>query len=73
MGVPWRLFTPQLVDESLGAHDLVRVEEQQREHSSSLRARDLDRPIAVEDLQRAEDPKLHLAPTVAPAKAAENP
>ena len=72
-GVAWRLFPPQLIDESLGAHHLVCVEKQQREHCASLRAGELNRRLAVENLQRTENPKLHLLRNVAPRKPAENP
>jgi hypothetical protein len=68
-----RLFAPQLVDQPLAAHDLVRMQHQEGEQGPPFRASDLNQPIAIENLQRAENPKLHLAPTVAPSSGSENP
>ena len=54
-----RVVAPDAVDEPLGRDDLVRVEQEQRGDGTALRAAELQPPLAVEDLQRAEDAELH--------------
>jgi hypothetical protein len=72
-GVSRRPLAPKVVDQPLGAYDLVGVQQEQRQECPAFRARDLDRPFAVEHLERAEESKLHLLPTLAPSGSAENP
>ena len=53
-----RIVTPQTVDQAVARDDLVRVQEQQREHGSlPLTARAEDGSAALH-LQRPEDPEL---------------
>jgi hypothetical protein len=54
-----RLVSPDAVDQPLGRDDLVRVEQEQREHRTPLRASERHAPLAVEHLERTEDPELH--------------
>lgn len=69
-GVGRRVLAPQLVDQAVGSHHLVRAEDQECEQGTPLRAGDVDLHAAVGDLERAEDAELHLAPTVTPGCAA---
>ena len=52
--------------ERVHRHDLVRVLEQDRQHRALLDPAERDRTPAVDDLQRAEDAKVHgrFRPTV---------
>ena len=54
-----RLVVPDAVDQSLRRDDLVRVEQEQREHRAPLRPTERQSLLAVEDLERPEDPELH--------------
>jgi hypothetical protein len=54
-----RLLTPQLVDQPLARHHLVRVQEQNRQQPAWCPASDLDLTILVEDLEWAKDAELH--------------
>jgi hypothetical protein len=57
-----RLIPPQLVDQPLTRDNPVRVQEQQREQRALLRTSQRKQPIALVDLERSEDPELHLQP-----------
>ena len=54
-----RLLAPELVDQPVAGEHLVRVHEQQRQQRALLRARERQRPVAVANLQRSQDPELH--------------
>jgi hypothetical protein len=54
-----RRLAPELVDQAVARHELVRVEQEQGEQSAVVAGADRDRPFAVDDLERAEDPELH--------------
>jgi hypothetical protein len=57
-----RALAPQLVDDPVARHDLVRVEQQQREQRPLLRRPELDRRTVDHRLERAKQPKLdHLS------------
>ena len=64
-------LAPELVEQHVGRHDLVRVQEQDREHGSLLRAAERDRAIAGRGLDRAEEPEReHLVPKVTACRPA---
>ena len=50
-----RLLAPELVDQAIGRDDLIRVEDQDDEQRSALRAAELERPPVGDGLQRPED------------------
>ena len=52
---------PELLDEPVARHGLVRVEQQVGEESSGQPPRQLDRPAVLDDRQRAKDSELHVA------------
>ena len=53
-GVP-----PELVDQQVTGHGLVRAQKQQRQERSLLTAAKRQHPASVPDLDRAEDAELH--------------
>ena len=55
-----RRVTPQVVDQSVGGDDLVRTQQEQREHSPLLRASEWERRPTGSDLQRAQDAEIEL-------------
>ncbi len=57
-----RRLAPEPVDQPVRRHDLVRVEQQDREELALLPARDLDALALDDDFERAQDPCLHRAP-----------
>ena len=57
-----RRLAPEPVDEPVRRHDLVRVEQQDREELALLPAGDLDALALDDDFERAEDPRFHRAP-----------
>ena len=57
-----RLAGPQLLQQAVRRDDLVRVEEQEREQVSLARAGQRHEAVTVENLERAEDPEIQLAP-----------
>ena len=59
-GAVRRLAGPDLLDQPVGMHDLVRVQEQDGEQRSLLPAAELDLAILPQDCERPEDPVLHL-------------
>src|SRR5207248_10310725 len=58
-GLRWRV-APQVVDQSVGGDDLVRVQQEQREHSPLLRAAERERSPIRGDLQRAQEAEFEL-------------
>jgi hypothetical protein len=55
-----RALSPELVDQALGADDLVGVQEQDRQRRSLLAGAERDLAVAVlPNLERPEDPELH--------------
>jgi hypothetical protein len=57
-----RSLAPELVDDPVAGHDLVRVEQQQREQCPLLRRPELDLRTVDHRLERAENPELdHLS------------
>ena len=54
-----RLVAPQLVDEHVRRRHLARARQQDRQHGALPRPSELNRPVQLADLERAEDPKLH--------------
>jgi hypothetical protein len=71
--VAGRTLTPQLVNQKLAAYDFVRSQHKQREERPSFRARDLDRHVAVPNLESTEQAKFHASATLTPLPAGENP
>jgi hypothetical protein len=63
------LIAPQLVDQPVGANDLVRLEHEQRKHGAALRAPQVEGPTISLHLERPEYSKFHLALTVTPSSA----
>ncbi len=57
-----RLPAPQLVDQALAGHDVVRVQQEQRKQSALLGTPELQEPAFVFHLERSEDPELHASP-----------
>jgi hypothetical protein len=55
--VRWAVF-PQLLKEPVARHNVVRLEEQQRENPTLLRTAESYRAAINDDLQRPEDPEL---------------
>jgi hypothetical protein len=55
-GVLRRIVAPEQVDEPVGGDDLAGVEQQDGEDAALLRAAERQAPLAVEDLERAEEP-----------------
>jgi hypothetical protein len=55
-GVLRRVVAPQQIDEPVGRDDLARIEEQDGEDAALLRAAERQAPLAVEDLERTEEP-----------------
>lgn len=52
----WRgSIAPELVDQAIDRHDVVGVQEQQREQGASLSSSELERPSAGDDLERTEE------------------
>ena len=64
-----RTFTPEVIDETVCAHDFVRAQDQKCEEGAPLQAGDLDLSATGKDLERTEDAELHLAATVTPPQA----
>ena len=58
------LVRPELVDEVVARDDLVRVDEEQGEDTALLAAADVEHAVLVDDLERAQDPKVHVLPHV---------
>ena len=56
---PRRLLAPQLVDQLIARHDLVRAQQQDRQQRALLRTRERDHGVAIGDLERTEDPEFH--------------
>ena len=56
-----RRLTPQLVDQSVTRHHLIRVQGQDRKHGALSRPADVKRAAVLHNLQRTENPELHLA------------
>jgi hypothetical protein len=54
---------PDPVDELLDGYDPVHVDEQRGEHAALPRRAEVDRVVTDRRLDRAEEPKLHLART----------
>ncbi len=54
-----RALPPEVGDEPVGGHDLTRAQRQCGEEGTLLSARQRDDPIAVPDLERAEQADLH--------------
>ena len=54
-----RRLAPQIVDQALARHELVRVQEQDAEDEALLECPESDRLSVLEHLERSEDPKLH--------------
>jgi hypothetical protein len=68
-----RLRSPELVDQPVRRHGLVGGGEQQGEQRPRPRSRERDRTIAVGDLERSKDPKLHGCPRRRPYQASAPP
>ena len=56
---PRGILTPELVDDAVRRHDLICVQEQEREHRALLRAAESQRPSAVPCLEWTENPEFH--------------
>jgi len=63
-----RLVAPELVDQAVGGDDLVGVEQEKREEGAALPASELERTVAIEHLERPEQPKLHAMPPSGPPR-----
>jgi hypothetical protein len=57
-----RPFRPELVDEPVTGHNLVRVKHEEREQRPLLRTADRNRPAVANGLERPEQSKFHLPP-----------
>jgi hypothetical protein len=55
-----RISLPELVDQAIARDDLVRVQEQDRQQLTLSRAPQRYRPPSRADLERTEDPIIHL-------------
>jgi len=56
-----RLLTPQVVHQAVERDDLVGVQEQHGEEGPVPAAAQRERLLTVQDLQRSQDSKVHLA------------
>ena len=68
-GGPGNTARPQVVREPIRRDDLVRVEEQDREHGALARCAQVETAITVESLEWAKDPELHGATVLRFAEA----
>ena len=59
-----RRLAPQLVDQPIDRDGLARAEQEEREQSPLLRTLNANRPALVPDLERSEDPEIHVAAIV---------
>ena len=57
-----RLVAPDLVDQGLGGHELVRAHEEMGQDRALLRPAERDGPVSRVHLERPEDAELQLAP-----------
>jgi hypothetical protein len=57
-GVLRRRLAPQLLDQPVARDDRARVEQQQREQASLLRAAETYLPLVLPDLERAEETEI---------------
>ena len=55
-----RLISPQLLDQEIRGHDLVELQEEDGERAALPEPVDGQRPRPLDDLQRPEQPKIHL-------------
>ena len=53
-----RSAAPDVIDQSIGGDDLVRVDQQDAERGARLSLRQRDRAVIVHDLERPEDPEV---------------
>jgi hypothetical protein len=65
-----RLRAPELVDQPVGRDDLVGGGEEQDEERPQPRSLERERTIAVDDLERSQDPELHASPPCGDATTA---
>ena len=63
-----RLAAPHLVDEGLGGHQLVRADEEVREHRPLLGPTERDRTFGTRHVERAEDLEAHPRTVRAPSR-----
>ena len=54
-----RIVAPDQVDELLGCDDSVRLEQQHRDDRAALQAAERQDALAVDDLDRSQNPELH--------------
>src|SRR5439155_3475831 len=54
-----RLLAPECVDQAVGRDNLVRIQQQHGEQAPLFRTAHVERSLAVEHLERTENPKLH--------------
>jgi hypothetical protein len=66
-----RLLSPKRIDQALGGDELVRSQEQRGEQGSRLATTQLDRFAVGNDLELAQETKLHCLLILSPAGAAE--
>src|SRR5262249_5468549 len=60
------VVVPQLCNQTVNRHDVVPVQEEQREERALLRAAQRKRLVSVPGLERPEDPVLHCVSLVLP-------
>jgi hypothetical protein len=58
---PWRLISPDPVDEPVGPDDLIQANEKDRKHGSLPGVPDVHPQVANADLYRPENPEFHSA------------
>ena len=68
-----RLVAPQLVDEAIGGHDLIGLEQQECEQAALLETAERKRAAFAPDLERAQDPELDRALHAAKLTRRERP
>jgi hypothetical protein len=68
-----RFLTPQLVDEVFQGDDRVRAQQQDAEHSTLLGTAQVEEPSSRRDLERPENPELHLPSPSPPVKVVRTP
>jgi hypothetical protein len=56
----WALLAPHQLDQAIGRDDLVRVDQQHREHRAQLALGQRNGTVSARDLEGPEDPEIEL-------------
>ncbi len=61
-GGTWRVLTPNRIDQPVSRQNSIGIEQQNAQNKTLPESPEGQRPLTVTDLDRAEDPKLHIHP-----------